>query len=387
MHHPHHIPEEPSKDQEPARENRATGGNPMQLRRKSPRSARQASLQSKIDSSPRMQQAAQFQNRVNSASGAQGSVMQRFNFKTRLGTRVRGETIDIDIDNAEELDEYFQKIKGNGTYEALKVALHDQVKASGDRDIILAWNALMDQWEGGVAKLRVPAAVDSPPTAELTTAVGSMGKGADYKNMAAFLTSVAGGNKVGGIDQSNFWGKVWSHAGNKDWVKTKGRAQGGDHEWLPTGMISDIVTKKTRADEWIDHYFKIRSRTLDVIFNREYTASDGSGKKVMSGHTGAIYYYNAGKKIASTQGQKEFHDDLRKIVINEHDPDKVKPEIALVVKKWLWDGSDIYSGDAAMHPNMYHGAATGPIFPRGLVFASMRAQQKIVYDTLLATLK
>ena len=227
----------------------------------------------------------------------------------------------------------------------------------------------------------------SPPTTKFHDTITKLSSNPAYKNMESFLKRIAGGEEINGYKKSNFFSEIWSHKGNKTWVKLLGRARGGDHEWLPTSMIGDMVTKGTRSDEWTNFYFMMRSKTKKVIFKSAVPANDDSGKQVMTGHSGALSYKNSkGRRIASTKNQKAFHDDLRKVIVNNEDPDRVKPELKLVAQNWIWRGDDPFPGDTEMHPRMYHsGAPDTPLFPRGTAFSSLKSSQKDFYDDLVDT--
>jgi len=189
---------------------------------------------------------------------------------------------------------------------------------------------------------------DDKPDPDLVRAV-SGGK------IDAFLMAVARGDATftglelpAGRDLDTQWDEVyWGRRNNpsREWLKARFRKSGGQHEWLPTNYIGEVIDRARRendgdraknAGRWIVFQTTFRSDTRILFFDpdsaysrvvnglrdplpphdrREDTERD---YKVLQGHVGAVYapvgsdgYVD--KVQAQTVGQGRWHDGLRDI--------------------------------------------------------------------------
>ncbi|MEM0997238.1 MAG: hypothetical protein AAGN35_09175 [Bacteroidota bacterium] len=314
-----------------------------------------------------------------------GHPLQRFTFETMLGSRRRGTKLIEDIDTPDHLERFIYDRWDKQYRDHVMSELKKKLILEKDHEMALVFNAAMDHLNGGRNKMKVPAADAIPPTDHFkNTIIKLVDKAPQYKNMETFLKKIAQGDEINGYKKANFYARIWSHTGNRRYVTRMGRAQGHQHEWLPTNMIGEIVTKTRRSDLWTSLYFTLRSNTQNVIFNSAVVGKNSGAKQVMTGHVGALKYRtNAKRLIDSTVYQPEFHDELRKVIINNEDSSKVKPGVKNVVERYVWRGDDPFPSDSYMHPHLYHQSApTAPLFPRGSTFNSLRGKQQAFYNVL-----
>lgn len=155
-----------------------------------------------------------------------------------------------------------------------------------------------------------------------------------------FLSAIAKGQSPGGVSEIRLE-TLWNSRENREYVKQQFRgADPGQHEWIPTNYIMQIIARAREAREgeedvetaalWIEVHHRWRSPTEHIIFNptgiyqRTITLATplvgGTNRAVvLQGHVGAIYAAadrsreTPGAVIAQTQGQGPWHEDLRRL--------------------------------------------------------------------------
>ncbi|MBX8464746.1 hypothetical protein [Deinococcus sp. RIT780] len=174
--------------------------------------------------------------------------------------------------------------------------------------------------------------------------------------IVTFLKTLAAGSAVGGIDQKTFtvlWNrKTGGKFNHRDRIIDMFRAaMPGRHEWIPSDLIEEVVARDLtarqfgQATNWVEFQHKTRSFTQHVIFKRERLLG---GKSIPQGHSGAIYLKQVDssgnvKYKPETEGQSEFHDELRAAFQGGATHTAVVSALRSVAMKHLWDGSQTYS--------------------------------------------
>lgn len=225
--------------------------------------------------------------------------------------------------------------------------------------------------------------VPTEVNAELKSAVTDASHG-DHSGVVGFLLAMEAGGPVAGITRANFgdegsephpasWhAKVGGKLLNREWVKGQFRianaGKGGDHEWIPSDMILEVVQSATQEEgaqagaSWVLLQHNLRSPTDAVIFKpsrnpdleaklHAHLGEGGSAEAFaknnvqtetfgLQGHSGALYLILDKKKVQQTRGQGEFHDGLRAIFLAQRTNGQAAylGALKVYVKDTCWDG-------------------------------------------------
>jgi hypothetical protein len=182
-----------------------------------------------------------------------------------------------------------------------------------------------------------------------------------------FMKKIAEGNAVNGINLDKLNKMCNDNPKNVTYLGDNVR-QNEKHEWIPCNYSLNVINRAANKEQqknlaWIDLQNELRSDTKDIIFKPNKAQPDDTidpTKKVMQGHSGALY----GKRLAKgsefiplTKGQIDFHNELRsEFVKNTTIPECIE-NLQKVSNSWVWDGTGTPSQDT--HHNEYYRSQTG----------------------------
>lgn len=170
--------------------------------------------------------------------------------------------------------------------------------------------------------------------------------------IVAFMHSVAqGGHQISHAELTS----LWQVPQNRDHLKDRFRgAHTGQHEWIPTNYIPNVVTAAANAGDAertariIDLHHLLRTPTWKLVFKpiwRTRRTVDGVESFVLNGHTGAAYLED---DTPLTTFQETFHDDLRAVFDSTHkDVDPIVDGLKAGAERWIWRNEPV-------NPNAYH---------------------------------
>ncbi len=181
------------------------------------------------------------------------------------------------------------------------------------------------------------------PSQSLSTAFGKIQKGNSHADIMHLMKTLAAGGKVDDIDTAELNTLIQQTPYNQTWLASKFRFQ-GKHEWVPSNMVYNVI-KKAEDDgqnaSWIDLQDKLASDTGDLIFkpNKAKPEAEVDGTtNSLQGHSGAIYGQRAGKSNKPlTQGQANFHDELRQRFMAAATPKNCVDALKIVATNWIWN--------------------------------------------------
>ena len=178
------------------------------------------------------------------------------------------------------------------------------------------------------------------------------------------------------------WWKASS--ANQQWLENAFRqADAGKHEWIPSDMMPDVLDFASEEGvEWVTLQHELRSNTKDIIFKpskAEYDTKVSADKKVLQGHSGALYVKKIGVDAfkPATKGQPAFHNALRDSFNAKKDDGVKETTKALkgVFEAWVWKNED--PGD--VHDTYYRKPNGGPSSSA----AALKGTQGASYDRIL----
>lgn len=230
------------------------------------------------------------------------------------------------------------------------------------------------------------------PAKDLSAAVSSAG------GIVAFLKTLAGGGKVQGIDKQAF-SALWSRrtagtfAHRERIISLFRAAMPGHHEWLPSDLIEEVVTRDLNAHQlgqasnWVEFQHKTRTLTQHVVFTKERTLA---GKSVPQGHSGSIYLKKTNRAgnvtyKPETEGQEQFHDDLRSAFRSGTTHGAVVAEIKAVIHRSLWDGTGQFKH--AIHPECVWRSRTGQYEELALNFGKVANTLAAQYAQIMGAIR
>lgn len=127
----------------------------------------------------------------------------------------------------------------------------------------------------------------------------------------------------------NFGEQIWHVPANQDYLTSRFRKP-GDHEWIPTNYIPNVLARASEQDvllgeKWILLQQRLRTSTADLIYNPNITMPyattgtvDVSGQthRTLTGHIGALWGLEIDDEGNErfkplTAGQGPWHDSLR----------------------------------------------------------------------------
>jgi hypothetical protein len=232
-----------------------------------------------------------------------------------------------------------------------------------------------------------------------------------------FLENMAEQKDYGKLAASEWTPRWWGKPENQDWIRDKFRLGGGQHEWIPTNYVGEVVARAQQelapghdangarngagaAVRWVRFQNRFRSPTDLIIYKpdgpalREISGYQGpkgvvSKVAVLQGHVGAVYapvketgYLPQpvpGKDDPSrikpqTQYQGPWHDQLRIIFdSNKGKAGEVEavPRILTEVLKFytdtVWDGSGSIQGNGPDAFDEYYNSTGGRLSFAALV--------------------
>jgi Domain of unknown function (DUF4157) len=178
-------------------------------------------------------------------------------------------------------------------------------------------------------------------------------KAVESVGIVEFMKSMAKGTTIMGINRSKLE-KLWKNQNNKDWLKSKFRlANKGNHEWIPSNMIMDVVNRTAGVEDgvevadWIELQHNLRTDTSWVIFNPSKGSiekHEGKDYTVLHGHIGAVYL----KGEQKTKGANVFHGALRSSFVASQKINQCIESLQAVFKEWVWDGKE--NPSPSIHP-------------------------------------
>ena len=231
-------------------------------------------------------------------------------------------------------------------------------------------------------------------SSKLVKAVESVQGRKSHQRILGFLQGLVEGKQFNGVgyrefaDNSSAPHQASWYATDKSgrmenarWTKDRfrdaregGPTSTGQHEWIPSNMIADMVTRDRSPSDaaetasWVDAQHELRTDTSFIVFPPTKSAdlqqawedfvnqAQGSatpadfieGRKVqassfsLAGHTGALYLREdeTRPKVPQTKGQGTFHDTLRNLVKASSTPDEYKTKLRKEVRsgKLIWNG-------------------------------------------------
>ncbi len=198
-----------------------------------------------------------------------------------------------------------------------------------------------------------------------------------------FMKAMAAGQTIEGIDRSKLE-KAWGENQKiKDWLKDKFRdANPGNHEWIPSNMIMDVINRATNVAwgvevaNWIDLHHELRTDTSWVIFSPDYSPKRIKGQVVLQGHPGAIYIRTTNSEGAEylqpqTAGVNKWHDSLRSKFTNNTTAVNVLGSLRTFFGYTVWDGKSLPGN---LHPE--HRDSSGQL----LDMNALKGQQQANFD-------
>ena len=216
-------------------------------------------------------------------------------------------------------------------------------------------------------------------------------------NFIAFLIAMAKSQNHRGLKHTD-WKKVyWGKTANREWIKSKFRAGGGEHEWVPTNYIGRVVERARKAQVpegaeaagmWMRFQNEFRTKTKFLIYQpkggtvqtvphtrdpQDSSKTVGGQAQVLQGHVGAVYapvkqnnYDDKNRVVSQVKGQGPWHDGLRKIFDDQFSSATTKSGVRNVIQGMtfyaadtLWFGSPAPSGDFKEYYAAQKGAADG----------------------------
>jgi len=130
----------------------------------------------------------------------------------------------------------------------------------------------------------------------------------------------------------------------------------GQHEWIPTDLVSYVVewAQHHREPIWIHLASVLRVPTRYVVLKPKPDSSYDSGFRV-TGHVGAVYLLKGTKYVQQTAKEPEFHEGLREILrknLNKsaHNLDTYHIELKRFIKETLWQGDKDLIGESVDCP-------------------------------------
>ncbi len=181
------------------------------------------------------------------------------------------------------------------------------------------------------------------PSAELSGPFGRIGKATQHKDLLHLMETLAGGGDIEGIDTAELNRLITATPYNQTWLASKFRFQ-GKHEWVPSNMVYKVI-KKAQDDnrnlKWIKLQDKLATNTGDLIFKPAKAKAESevdAGAPSLQGHSGAIYGKRDGKSNKPlTQGQADFHDELRTKFEQANTPTNAVDRLKTVAQAWIWN--------------------------------------------------
>lgn len=226
-----------------------------------------------------------------------------------------------------------------------------------------------------------------------------------------FLENMATGQDFKGLAASEWKDRWWGKPENQAWIRDKFRLGGGQHEWIPTNYVGDVVARAQEelqpghdangarngagaAVRWVRFQNRFRSPTDILIFEPKGPAlrevSNYRGPKglipnvaVLQGHVGAVYapvkeseYLpqpvsgkdDPSRIKAQTQYQGPWHDKLRDI-FNAHKGEagdvnavpKILNEVLAFYTDTVWQGQKTTQGKDLTVFSEYHNSTGGAV--------------------------
>jgi hypothetical protein len=274
------------------------------------------------------------------ADAAKGAAIQT---KTGLSTALtkKGEPIK-EVFHRTAGDQVVEQVKDQGKKEAESV----ETKAAIDK------TAYVPNTTYG--KIETPKEKPSPGQA-LKEAVAAHG-------IVAFMKGMATDKEAEGMTYDELV-EAWKVQANVNWLKDQFRAaNSGQHEWIPSNMILEVIERAQsaagaiHAAAWIDLHHTLRSPTPNLIFKPSYALGsvsiEGQQEQILSGHSGAVYYPRGAKKpklnsgaaavsaVPSTTKQNEWHDELRRLFRTNATIGKVITAMEQFFQTTIWDGDE-----------------------------------------------
>ncbi len=202
---------------------------------------------------------------------------------------------------------------------------------------------------------RAKFATESLPDETLVEAVQDRG------GVVQFMQAVSDAGGAGTITwaefESNLWGPVGAnspaHRANRKYLKARFRAVNpGNHEWIPTNMIGEVVERSTTAggaatwNEWVTMHTAMRTDTGWIIFKPSvatYAATPlaGPAQTALVGHPGALNYESSPGRVTPLQSDpNHFHEQLREAFRAGTTPRAVVEEMETIASGLIWRGID-----------------------------------------------
>jgi phage-related protein len=281
-------------------------------------------------------------------------------------------------------DQVVEQVKDQGKKEAESV----ETKAAIDK------TAYVPNTTYG--KIETPKEKPAPDPA-LKAAVAAAG------GIVAFMKGMATVEQAGGMTYAELV-EAWKVQANVDELKNQFRAaHTGQHEWIPSNMILEVIERAQsaagaiHAAAWIDLHHTLRSPTPNLIFKPSYALGsvsiEGQQEQILSGHSGAVYYPRGAKKpklnsgaaavsaVPSTTKQNEWHDELRGLFRTNATIGTVITAMDQFFQTTIWDGDE---GDVPAAVFRDYVTSTGdPVDWNGLV-AAQKARYKEVQGNFTA---
>ncbi|MEH2222251.1 eCIS core domain-containing protein [Nostoc sp.] len=205
---------------------------------------------------------------------------------------------------------------------------------------------------------------------EVSDTQANQGADQDLKNavqiaggVKQFMKQIANGDTVNGINLDKLNTICNSNPKNVTYLGSEVR-QNARHEWIPCNYSLDVIKRAKEKKDlvWIDLQDELRSNTKDIIFKPNKAEKDTTisptGKKVMQGHSGALYGQRVtGGVIPLIKNQPEFHDDLRKAFDKSKTIQECNNNLESVFDSWVWNGVTV--PDKSEYHNEYYRSPQG----------------------------
>ena len=250
-------------------------------------------------------------------------------------------------------------------------------------------------------------AVDGEPDPELKEIGGPA--------VPDFLENMAEEKDYGKLAAKRWDDRWWGWPNNEAWIRDKFRLGGGQHEWIPTNYIGEVIARARQelqpgedekgarivpgaAVRWVRFHNRFRSPTNLIIYKPEglalreidYAGPGGatSTVAVLQGHVGAVYApvkesgylpkSDPDRIKQQTKYQDGWHNELRKIFDANKgkagDVDAVPnilKEVLAFYTKTVWDGSGGIKGNGPKGFDEYYNSTGGL-----LSYAAMKDRAK-----------